>query len=86
MTPTFPASTDAFRDQIRTFLAEHLPEGWQGLGSLPSGEVAAFVEQWRKTLHEAGLLAPSWPKEFGGGGLTPLESVILNEEFARAVP
>ena len=84
MTPEFPPSTDAFRSDVRAFLARELPEGWKGLGAMPSAEVAAFVDQWRKTLYEAGLLAPSWPKELGGGGLSHLESVILAEEFARA--
>ena len=33
-----------------------------------------------------GLLAPSWPAEYGGGGLTHVETVILVEEFARSAP
>ena len=36
------------------------------------------------TLYEAGYLAPGWPVEYGGGGLSPLEQVILAEEFTRA--
>ncbi len=84
MTPEFPPSTDGFRAEVREFLARELPEGWQGLGGLPVAEVPQFLGQWRKTLHEAGLLAPSWPKELGGGGLSHMESVILAEEFARA--
>ena len=35
-------------------------------------------------LYEAGYLAPGWPVEYGGGGLTALEQVIIAEEFARA--
>ncbi|HWO94649.1 MAG TPA: acyl-CoA dehydrogenase family protein, partial [Dehalococcoidia bacterium] len=33
---------------------------------------------------DAGMLAVAWPKEYGGAGLTPLEQVILAEEFAKA--
>jgi len=82
--PAFPPSTDAFRARIRNFLETELPDGWQGLGGLPVAEVAPFLDQWRKRLHAAGLLAPSWPEELGGGGLSHLESVVLAEEFARA--
>ena len=42
------------------------------------------TETWRRTLHEHGLLAVAWPREYGGGGLTKREQVVLAEEFARA--
>src|SRR6202011_5544703 len=34
--------------------------------------------------YDNGLLAASWPTEYGGGGFTPMEQVILAEEVARA--
>ena len=46
--------------------------------------LAEFVAEWRTTLYEAGYLAPGWPVEYGGAGLSALEQVILAEEFARA--
>ncbi len=39
---------------------------------------------WRKILADRGLVAVSWPKEYGGGGLSAVEQVVLAEEFARA--
>ncbi len=69
---------------MRAFLAEHLPAKWAGIGALHQAEARAFVEEWRATLYENGLLAPSWPTEYGGGGLSSLEQVVLAEEFARA--
>ena len=83
MTPEYPAETEAFRQSIRDFLAANLPEGWAGLGGLPVDDVLPFLEQWRKVLHEARLLAPQWPAEYGGGGLSNLETVIRCEEFAK---
>src|SRR3954470_15002196 len=83
MDPTYSADAEAFRERITTFLAEHLPPGWHGTGALPRDEVQPFTQQWRKTLHANGLLAPSWPKELDGGGLTPLEQVIMAEEFTK---
>ena len=46
--------------------------------------MADDTEGWRRTLHEHGLLAVAWPREYGGGGLTKREQVVLAEEFARA--
>ena len=83
MTPEYPATTATFRQSIQDFLAANLPEGWTGLGGLPVDEVLPFLEQWRKTLHAHRLLAPQWPHEYGGGGLSNLETVIQYEEFAK---
>ncbi len=84
MDPTFPAEGEAYRARIRAFLDSQLPEGWAGIGSLPREEVQPFAQQWRKTLSEHGLLAASWPAELGGGGLSPMEQVVMAEEFAKA--
>lgn len=78
------AAAPGFRERVRTLLDEELPEGWTGVGALSPAEADAFAERWRVTLAERGLLAPSWPEEYGGAGLTALEQVILAEEFARA--
>ena len=40
--------------------------------------------QWREKLAERGWIAPAWPKEYGGAGLTTMQQFILNEEFAEA--
>ncbi len=84
MDPTYPPEADAYRDKIRAFLGEHLPADWKGVGSLAREDVAGFGLEWRATLYDNGLLAASWSKEYGGGGLTPLEQVILAEECYRA--
>ena len=84
MDPTYTAEAEAYRDQINGFLTEHLPAGWQGLDTLPENERTPWFEQWRALLHEHRLLAPAWPTEYGGGGLSPIERVIVHEEFTRA--
>jgi len=84
MDPTYSEEGEAYREKIRAFLATNLPDGWHGIGALPGDEVRPFSEQWRKTLHANGLLAASWPEVYGGGGATPLEQVIMAEEFAIA--
>ncbi|MDQ1429550.1 MAG: hypothetical protein QOF40_152, partial [Actinomycetota bacterium] len=60
-----------FRERVRSFLAEYA--SW-----------ADDADGWRRTLYEHGLLGVAWPREYGGGGLTKVEQVVLAEEFARA--
>ena len=84
MDPTYAPDAEAYRAKITAFLAEHLPVGFTGLGSMEAEEARAVAAEWRKTLHANRLLAASWPAEFGGGGLTELEPVILAEEFYKA--
>jgi alkylation response protein AidB-like acyl-CoA dehydrogenase len=84
MDPTYPAEAEAYREKVQAFLAEKLPVGWAGIGALDRDEVATFTSQWRATLAEHGYLAPSWPKAYGGPGLSALEQVVLAEEFQRA--
>jgi alkylation response protein AidB-like acyl-CoA dehydrogenase len=54
------------------------------MGTLEGEALTDFVTEWRGTLYEAGYLAPGWPVEYGGAGLSALEQVILAEEFAKA--
>jgi alkylation response protein AidB-like acyl-CoA dehydrogenase len=82
--PAYPREAEEYRDKTRAWLSEHLPAGWRGIGALPSDEALAFTAEWRSTLYEHGFLAPSWPKEYGGAGLSPLEQVVLVEELYRA--
>ena len=84
MDPTYSAEAESFRQRIRTFLEENLPAEWSGIGALPEDELADFVLDWRQKLAANGLLAPSWPTEYGGGGMTALEQVVMAEEFQRA--
>jgi alkylation response protein AidB-like acyl-CoA dehydrogenase len=81
---TYPPHAEEYREKVQAFLAEHLPPHWQGVGALEGEAYTTFVAEWRKALHEHGYLAVSWPKEYGGGGLTALEQVVLAEEFTRA--
>ena len=42
------------------------------------------MAEWRQVLHANRYLAAAWPAEYGGGGLSELEQVILAEEFNKA--
>lgn len=84
MDPSYSQEAEAYREKIGAFLAEHLPADWAGMGALPADKLAMFMAEWRQTLAANGLLAPSWPAEYGGGGLSSLEKVIVAEEFQKA--
>lgn len=81
---TYPDSAEKFRERIRDFIAENVPAGFAGLGAMNRDERETFVKDWRAALAENNLLAVSWPKEYGGAGLTLVEQVVIAEEFARA--
>ena len=81
---TYPPEAEAFRVRVRAFLSEQLPAGWAGMGALDEDERERFRATWRQTLAEHGMLAVSWPVEYGGAGLTLVEQVVLTEEFAKA--
>jgi alkylation response protein AidB-like acyl-CoA dehydrogenase len=84
MHPAYAAEAEEYRAKVQAFLAEKLPSTWGGIGTLEGETLTRFVTEWRGVLYEAGYLAPGWPVEYGGGGLSALEQVILAEEFARA--
>ncbi|MDW3218379.1 MAG: acyl-CoA dehydrogenase family protein [Acidimicrobiales bacterium] len=84
MDPSYSADAETFREKIQAFLAEKLPSSWAGIGALEAEEAEAFTQEWRRTLADNRYLAPAWPTEYGGGGLSELEQVVLAEEFQRA--
>jgi alkylation response protein AidB-like acyl-CoA dehydrogenase len=74
---SFTPAEERFRADVRAWLATHVPA---------PGERAdpARMRRWHRDLHAAGFIGCAWPKEFGGGGLSPIEQAILQEELARA--
>jgi alkylation response protein AidB-like acyl-CoA dehydrogenase len=84
MQPTYTPEAEAYRSKVQAFLTRELPSNWGGIGKLEGDELHEFVAHWRVVLHKDRYLAPGWPAEYGGGGLSALEQVITAEEFARA--
>jgi alkylation response protein AidB-like acyl-CoA dehydrogenase len=77
----------AYRAQVRGWLDEHKGEApiLQGEGALEDeDEIIAARRVWQGKLAEAGLAGVTWPKEYGGQGLGPIEQVICNQEIGRA--
>jgi alkylation response protein AidB-like acyl-CoA dehydrogenase len=81
---SFPIEAETFRKEVRDFVESHLPDNWQGVGTMDAEDASAFSKSWRQTLYEGGYLGLTWPPEFGGGGRTKLHQVVLIQELARA--
>jgi alkylation response protein AidB-like acyl-CoA dehydrogenase len=87
---SYPADAESFRIEIRTWLEQNLPPGWmEAVEREEPFEMApdqrkAFNEAWPSKLFEGGWICATWPKEYGGKGLTTMQGVVLSEEFAHA--
>jgi alkylation response protein AidB-like acyl-CoA dehydrogenase len=79
-------SARAFRDEVRGWLEANRPEELIGVEAERAsfGTETPALKAWSGKLHDAGFMCVSWPKEYGGRGLTGVEVAVLNEEFARA--
>jgi len=73
----------AFRGEVRSLVKEHYPNGAPQADPYEADE-RMQNNAWRAALVERGWIAPHWPKEYGGGGFTPGEQFIFNEELAEA--
>ena len=72
----FTPEEQAFRAEVRQFLAENLP---------PRAERGRdFMGKWLKQVREKRWVGFSWPEEYGGGAGSLAEQAILKEEMALA--
>jgi alkylation response protein AidB-like acyl-CoA dehydrogenase len=77
--PDFNAMTDdAFRSLVRDFVATNYPD-------VPRFAQRRLhwheVKDWYLTLSRHGWICPTWPREYGGMGLSAGKHLILIEEF-----
>ncbi len=79
-----------FRADTRAWLEQNCPPGLVGRGSNPlegvwGGRKWTFSDpdrkRWLERMAERGWTAPSWPREYGGGGLSPAEAKVLAQEM-----
>jgi len=78
----FDAKALAFRDEVRTFLAENIPA--EPLPSMDTTEGFEAHRAWERTLADAHFSVVSWPAEYGGRDASILEWVIFEEEYYAA--
>jgi alkylation response protein AidB-like acyl-CoA dehydrogenase len=83
---------EQLRAEVRAWLQEHMPAEWIGrvmaTSDVPRPEAYDFLRGWQRQLWEAGYVGLTWPKEYGGRGLTFMEELIVQQEmaFAKAPP
>jgi len=90
------AAQATFRAEVREFLRVRLPDpyrtaadgeeasGWQADRKSADPARRETAIEWANALAEKGWVAPHWPTEFGGAGLSVLEQFIFNQEMATA--
>ncbi|MDR3002689.1 MAG: acyl-CoA dehydrogenase family protein [Acidovorax sp.] len=74
----------AFRHEVRRFCAQNLPSALRervrsGMRAEPEG-----LRQWQNILFRQGWGAPTWPREYGGTGWSPVQIHIFEQETAAA--
>jgi len=74
----------AYREQTRSWLQAHKSEAPPRSGSSEDSEYINARRGWQRKLAEAGLAGVTWPKEYGGQGLGPIEQVTVNQEISKA--
>lgn len=86
------SNLEAFREETRAWLEENCPAEmrarvfhWEDAHEVYDTD-AGYA--WLKVMAERGWTAPTWPKEYGGGGLSAEEAGILAQEMGRikAIP
>ncbi|MEP7046845.1 MAG: acyl-CoA dehydrogenase family protein [Ilumatobacteraceae bacterium] len=80
----YSTEAEEFRAEIRGWLTSNLPAGWGEPGfEMSPQERKDFNEHWPEKLYGGGWICATWPREYGGKGLTTMQGVVLAEEFAR---
>ncbi|MBN8474338.1 acyl-CoA dehydrogenase family protein [Sulfuritalea sp.] len=81
---SFSPEENTFREEVRRFVAEKLPDAIRH--KVMNGVHLSREEhvQWQRALHGRGWGGVGWPREFGGPGWTPTEQYIFEEECAAA--
>lgn len=82
---------DTFRQETRAWLEENCPESMRGdytpAKACWGGKKWVFENPdqklWLDRMADKGWTVPTWPKEYGGGGLSKDENEILREEMKR---
>ena len=78
----------AFRDMVRGWLRENLPEALREKVAAYDHFTRDELQRWHRILADKGWIAPAWPEEWGGNGWNPMQRYIFEEEcgYAGAPP
>jgi alkylation response protein AidB-like acyl-CoA dehydrogenase len=77
----FSAEELAFRDEVRGFIRDELPEDIKERLQLGHKVEKAEIVRWQRILNQKGWAAYSWPREWGGPGWSPIQRMMFLEEI-----
>ncbi len=80
----FTPQEEAFREEVRAFLAQNLSPALSAKVAAGQHLSKAEMEGWHAKLHARGWLANHWPEEWGGPGWNAVEKFIFENECALA--
>ena len=79
---------ETFRADARAWLDANFPKSLSGKGGMMAGEGAQSgdpnLKAWKQAIGAKGWATPTWPTEYGGGGLSPQQARVLGQEMAKA--
>jgi len=84
----FGGDVEAFRAEAKTWLDENFPAALKAdpaaqLADMMGGKLTPDAALWKQRMGEKGWGTPTWPTQYGGGGLSRTEARILAEEMAK---
>jgi alkylation response protein AidB-like acyl-CoA dehydrogenase len=82
------APLESFRAEVREWLTANFPPSLKGRDNMMSAvegpqELDADEQAWKAAMGAKGWGVPTWPAEYGGGGLSRAQARALGEEMAR---
>jgi len=83
----FGGELETFRSEARAWLSENFPKSLAGdavaqTARMSGGKEGPDAQVWRERMGAKGWGVPTWPAEYGGGGLSRHEARVLAEEMA----
>ncbi|THD81792.1 MAG: acyl-CoA dehydrogenase [Phenylobacterium sp.] len=81
------ADLDAFRAEARDWIEANFPESLKTveIAMIPGGEKPTDDGLlWKQRMADKGWGAPTWPTQYGGGGLSGAQARVLQQEMDRA--
>ena len=80
---------EAFRIEAHNWIQANFPPSLKGragevLAAIDGPDLGGDFAVWKARMADKGWGAPTWPTEYGGGGLTPRQGRVLSQEMIRA--
>jgi len=80
------ADLDAFRAEARDWLEANFPKSLRDSEQqmIPGAEaLSEDAKRWKQAMADKGWGTPTWPKQYGGGGLSGPQARVLQQEMDR---